>query len=78
MKKLMVYLDDDCHEDLRALAFKKRTTMAALVRKAIEKTYDEDLDVLEAERELERFTQDPSTAISLEEYLEKRRHAVRR
>ncbi len=26
--KLMVYLDEDMHEDLRALAFRKKTTMA--------------------------------------------------
>jgi hypothetical protein len=30
VKKLMVHLDEDVHEDVRRLAFQRKTTMAAL------------------------------------------------
>ena len=76
MKKLMVYLDEDLHEDLRALAFRKKTTMAALVRYALDKTFEDDLDVVGAERALEEAARDPTSTITLEEYVEKRGLAV--
>jgi hypothetical protein len=72
MKKLMIYLDEDAHEDLKALAFRKRTTMAALVRYALDRTFEDDLDVMAGERSLEEAARDPSRAMTLEEYLEKR------
>ena len=72
MKKLMVYLDEDMHEDLRQLAFRKKTTMAALVRYALDKTFEDDLDVIAAERALEEAARDPSSTMTLEEYMEKR------
>ena len=40
MKKLMVYLDEDTHENLKTLAFQEKTTMAALVRYALDKTFE--------------------------------------
>ncbi len=76
MKKLMIYLDDDLHEDLKALAFRKRTTMAALVRYALDKTFEDDLGVIAGERSLEEAARDPSRTMTLEEYLEKRGLAV--
>jgi hypothetical protein len=76
MKKLMVYLDEDMHEDLRRLAFGKRTTMAALVRYALDKTFEDDLDVIAGERALEEYARDPSRAVTLDEYLERRGIAV--
>ena len=72
MKKLMIYLDEDMHEDLRLLAFRKRTTMAALVRYALDKTYEDELDVIAAERSLEEYAANPRAAVTLDEYLEKR------
>ena len=76
MKKLMIYLDEDLHEDLKALAFRKRTTMAALVRYALDRTFEDDLDVIAGERALEEAARDPSKTMTLEEYLEKRGLAV--
>ena len=76
MKKLMVYLDEDLHEDLRALAFRGKTTMAALVRYALDKTFEDDLDAIAAERALDEAAQDPSEMMTLEEYLEQRGIAV--
>lgn len=72
MKKLMIYLDEDMHEDLRILAFRKRTTMAALVRYALDKTFEDDLDVIAGERALDEYAADPKSAITLDDYMEKR------
>ena len=72
MKKLMVYLDEDMHEDLRELAFRKKTTMAALVRYALDKTFEDELDLIAAERALEEAARHPEETMTLEEYLEQR------
>ncbi len=76
MKKLMVYLDEDMHEDLRQLAFRKKASMAALVRYALDKTFEDDLDLISAERALEEAARHPEETMSLEEYLEQRGLAV--
>ncbi len=76
MKKLMVYLDEDMHEDLRVLAFRKKTTMAALVRYAIDKTFEDELDLIGAERALEEAARHPEEMVTLEEYMEQRGLAV--
>jgi hypothetical protein len=72
MKKLMIYLNEDVHEDLRLLAFQKRTSMAALVRYALDKTFEDELDVIAGERALEEAARDPSSTMTLAEYIEKR------
>jgi hypothetical protein len=72
MKKLMVYLDDNMHEDLRLLAFRKRTTMAALIRYAVGRTFEDEMDVLAGERALEEYAADPAAAVTLDEYMEGR------
>ncbi len=72
MKKLMVYLDEDMHEDLRELAFRKKTTMAALVRYALDKTYEDALDIIGAERALEEVARNPGSTMTLEDYMEQR------
>jgi hypothetical protein len=72
MKKLMIYLSDDVHEDLRLLAFQKRTSMAALVRYALDKTFEDELDVIAGERALEEYAADPTQAVTLDEYMERR------
>ncbi len=76
MKKLMVYLDEEMHEDLRVLAFRKRTTMAALIRFALDKTFEDELDALVAERSLEEYAANPEAAITLEEYMQRRGIAI--
>ena len=72
MKKLMVYLDEDAHEDLKALAFRKKTTMAALVRFAIDETFEDELDIVAADRALEEAAQHPEETMTLEDYMEQR------
>jgi hypothetical protein len=72
MKKLMVYLDEDVHEDLRILAFEKKTTMAALIRYALDKTFEDELDAIAAERALEEAAAHPDEVMTLEDYMEQR------
>ena len=69
MKKLMVYLDEDMHEDLRQLAFRKKTAMAALVRYALDKTFEDELDGIIGEMRLKEHLQDPSGAVTIEEFM---------
>ncbi len=77
MKKLMVYLDDDFHGDLKTLAFRKKTTMAALIRYALDKTFEDELDAIAGERALEEAARDPSSTMSWEEYKASRARGVR-
>ena len=76
MKKLMVYLDGDTHEDLKTLAFRAKTTMAALVRYALDKTFEDELDAIAAERALEEGARHPEEIVTLEQYMEQRGLAV--
>jgi predicted DNA-binding protein len=76
MKKLMIYLDEEMHEDLRLLAFRKRTTMAALIRHAVEETFEGEFDGIAAERALAEYTADPAAAMTLEEYVQRRGIAI--
>jgi Arc/MetJ-type ribon-helix-helix transcriptional regulator len=72
MKKLNVHLDYEFHENLKELALRKRASMSALVRYALDKTFEDDLDVIAGERALEEATRDPSSTMTLEEYLDRR------
>ena len=72
MKKLNVHLDDEFHENLKELALRKRASMSALVRYALDKTFEDDLDVIAGERALEEAARDPSSTMTLEEYLDRR------
>ena len=72
MKKLLVYMDDDFHEDLKELAHRKKASMSALVRYALDAAFEDELDVIGGERALEEALTDPSSTITLDEYLEKR------
>lgn len=44
MKRTMVFLNDAQHEGLRRIAFERRCTMAALIRKALEAHLDEKMN----------------------------------
>lgn len=71
-KKLLIYLDEDRHEDLKELAHRKRTTMASLVRYALDITFEDELDVIAGERALDEALADPSSTITLDEYIKRR------
>ena len=72
MKKLLVYLDEDFHADLKELARRKNTSMGALVRYAVDLTFEDELDVIAGEASLEEYLRDPSSGISLDDYLKER------
>ena len=71
MKKLLVYMDEDFHEDLKELAHRRRTTMSELVRYAVDLTFEDELDVIGANRAFGGYLADPSSASTLDEFLEK-------
>jgi predicted transcriptional regulator len=76
MKKLLVYMDDDFHEDLKELAHRRKTTMAALVRYALDATFEDELDVIAGEKGLEETIAGRVSTVTLDEYLQKRGLAV--
>ena len=70
MKKTMVYLPEELHEGLRRLAFEHRTSMAELIRRAVQAAYGETIeDIRDGEAELASYLEDPSSAIPLEDFL---------
>jgi hypothetical protein len=72
VKKLLVYLDEDRHEDLKMLALRHKATMAALIRYALEETFEDQLDAMRGERVFEEHLRDPSGSISLDDYMKER------
>ncbi|HYM15698.1 MAG TPA: hypothetical protein VEZ14_09070 [Dehalococcoidia bacterium] len=72
MKRLLVNLDDDTYEALRQLAFQKKAPMAKLVRYALDKTFEDDLDAIIAMKGLEEYLTDPSGTMTIQEYMESR------
>jgi len=79
MKKTMVYLPEELHEGLRQLAFEHRTSMAELVRRAVQAAYGETIeDIRDMEAELADYLKDPSSSITIEEYMAQRGLSVPR
>jgi hypothetical protein len=72
MKKFVVALDDEFHADLKELARRRQTTMANLVRYAIDKTFEDELDAISGERGHEEMLADLSSTIPFDEYLKSR------
>jgi hypothetical protein len=71
MKKLMVYLDEDFHEDLKELAHRQKTSMAELVRFAVDEIFGDELDAILGERRLKEDLANPSERISLDDFIRK-------
>ena len=70
MKKTMVYLPEELHEGLRQLAFEHRTSMAKLIRRALKAAYGETIeDIRDMEAEIASYLEDPSSSISLDEFI---------
>ena len=77
MKKTMIYLSEEIHEGLRQLAFEEKTSVAELIRRAIDAVYGEDIeDIRDMEKELAHYRADPGHAIEFEEYLRQRKARV--
>ena len=78
MKKLLVYMDEDRHEDLKRLARRHNTSMADLIRFAIEETFEDELDAMRGERAFEEHLADPSESISVGRLFERAGHCPTR
>lgn len=77
MKKTMIYLPHETHEGLRRLAFEEKTSIAELIRRAVELVYGEDIeDIRDMEEELARYQAKPGSAVELDEYLRQRKARV--
>ncbi len=79
MKKTMIYLPNKLHEGLRRLAFEHRTSMAELVRRAVQAAYGETIeDIRDMEAEIASYVEDPSSSISLEDFMAEQKQRVPR
>ncbi len=77
MKRTMIYLPDQTHQGLRKLAFETNTSIAELIRRALDMVYGEDIaDIQDMEDELSKYRADPDSAVDLEAYLSQRRMIV--
>ncbi len=74
MKRTMIYLPDQTHQGLRKLAFETNTSIAELIRRAVEMVYGEDItDIQDMEDELIKYRANPDSAVDLDTYLRQRR-----
>ena len=56
MKRTMVYLSDELHKNLKRLAVEQESSLASLVREAVETLYREDFeDLTHAKRFLKSY-----------------------
>jgi len=77
MKRTMIYLSEETHQYLRKLAFEANTSIAELIRRAIDTVYGEDIaDVRDMEEELAKYRANPDSAIDLDRYLHERKMRV--
>jgi len=77
MRKTMIYVNEETHRGLKKLAFEKDTSIAELIRKAIDIVYGEDIeDIKDMEGELARYQSQSGSAIELEEYLSRKKASV--
>jgi hypothetical protein len=77
MKRVLVSMPDDLHELIRELALRKKTSMSKLLLSAFEDVYEDEIDAIAGEIGLQVYLEDPESTISIEEYVAKRRSAVR-
>jgi predicted DNA-binding protein len=74
MKRTMIYLPDETHQGLRKLAFEANTSIAELIRKAVDAVYGEDIeDIRVMEEEIAHYKAHPESAISLDELRHRKR-----
>jgi len=74
MKRTMIYLPDDTHQGLRKIAFEHNTSIAELIRRAVDRAYGEDIeDIRDGEEEMAKYLADPSSATSWAELRPKKK-----
>ena len=75
MTRTMVYLEDTLHRRLKHLAVERRTSLAALIREAVDALYREDVEDLRVgRRRLANYLKYPERSIPYAAY-RARRHA---
>jgi predicted DNA-binding protein len=68
MKRTMIYLPEETHQGLRKLAFEGNTSIAELIRKAVEAVYGEDIeDIRDMEEALAEYEAHPESFVNLDE-----------
>lgn len=73
MKKTMIYLPDDLHKNLKRLAVERDSSMAEIIRDAAVAVIEEEREDLEdAQKALKEFRRDPSSAVPLAQYHQRR------
>lgn len=71
MKRTMIYLPDGLHKNLKRLAVERESSLASLVREAVEVLYQEDLEDLAEAREFLKSYK-PGSGQDYEEYRKSR------
>jgi predicted DNA-binding protein len=75
MKRTMIYLPDETHRGLKKLAFEADSSIAELIRKAVDALYGEDIeDIRDMEEEIAKYRAHPESAIDLKELRQKKAH----
>jgi predicted DNA-binding protein len=65
MKRTMIYLPEQTHEGLRKLAFEANTSIAELIRQAVDAIYSEDIeDIQDMEEELIKYLRQRKAHVS--------------
>ncbi|MDP6647435.1 MAG: hypothetical protein QGG15_03740 [Dehalococcoidales bacterium] len=68
MKRTMIYLPEQTHQGLRKMAFEANTSMADLIRKAVDVVYGDDIgDIQIMGEEIANYQIHPESAITLDE-----------
>jgi hypothetical protein len=65
MKTIHVLVDDDRYLDIKELSLKTRSTMSGLFRYALDRTFEDELDIIGGERGLAEARENPGSTISL-------------
>ena len=73
MARMTLSLSEDLREDLRELARQKKASMSALLRYALDKTFEDDLDDISSRRALEEAEREPTSTMLWSEYVSARK-----
>ncbi len=73
MARLTLSLSEDLHEDLRELGRQKKASVSALLRYALDRTFEDELDAIAGNRALEEALAHPGETMSWREYVASRK-----
>lgn len=76
MTRTMVYLPEELHRNLKHLAVERRTSLAELVREAVDTMYQEDIqDIRIGRQRLKDYEAHPARVVPYLAYRARRGHA---